>query len=118
MIGLPQEQLYAPVTWLRNEPAISTDAVVTIAAPGAGKRTVIYQIDMSYQGGTFGGGNLNVTINGVVVWKVEFEAFETTSFFFPKGLCDTTDAGLNVATVVTLTDGGADVFGIVNVCAG
>lgn len=85
-----------------HAPAADTAAVVTLAAPGVGKRHVVSKIDVSYSGTVAAAG---LTITGLdtgtyaVVWAAA-EAFHQIAFDPPLRGLD------NTAVVITATDPG------------
>jgi hypothetical protein len=94
-----------------SAPAANNAAVVTLAAPGAGRSNVVASVEWSYSAAPTGG---QLTIaNGISTWTV-YVTDGGPGFFRwepPKRYAD------NRAVTVTLAAGGAAVSGTVNVHA-
>lgn len=101
--------LILPLTKQTDLPAAATAAVVTIAAPGAGFRTVIRHIEWSYSAAPTGG-RLTITSGATTINDFDIIAGG------PGALVVDIPANLaNEAMVVTLASGGGVVVGKLNV---
>lgn len=106
MPGMLPKDLMGVIRFARHAPAADTAAVVTLAAPGADKRHVIRQIDVSYRGGTPTGAGVTIAIGGTTFWAVDLPfVADVYSFYFPWGVYDPDN--VNQEVVVTATDPGA-----------
>ena len=94
-----------PTTKQVDTPAAATAAVVTIAAPGAGYRTVIKQIEWSYNAAPTGG-NLTITSGGTPIMNFDITAAGPAAL-----VADIPANNANEAMVVTLASGAGAVVG-------
>jgi hypothetical protein len=101
-IALATTQLHAP--------AANTAAVVTLAAPGAGRQHRVWNIYWSYDVNPTAGG-LTITDGGDTVFSIAITKSGPGYVRYPQA----GEGGPNAAVVVTLAAGGAGVTGKVNV---
>jgi hypothetical protein len=92
-------------------PAVNTAAVVTYAAV-PGQRHYITGVNWSYYGGIPTGGNLTITFAGAVVFEEDINEEGPGFVTFPLPKRSPAD---NQALVITLTAGGAAVFGGISI---
>jgi len=94
-----QKSLDAESTAYTHNPAVSTAAVITVAAD-EDHEWVIDEMDASYDDPTQGAGTLIVSAGGTVIWKRQFDAVNNVGqFTFKRGL---SGGSKNEALVITL----------------
>jgi hypothetical protein len=95
-----------------NTPATNTNAVITLAAPGAGKVNVISGVAWSYSGVPTGGRLKIEDVSGTIVFDIDIVSGGPGFIPFtpPKK-----NAAANTAMIITLYAGGAGIQGKLNV---
>lgn len=95
-----------------NVPAAATNAVITLAAPGATKVNVISGVAWSYSAAPTGGRLRIEDVSGTTIFDIDITAAGPgyIPFVPPKK-----NAALNTAMIITLFSGGGAVQGKVNV---
>jgi hypothetical protein len=95
-----------------NTPAANTNAVITLAAPGAGKVNVISGVAWSYSGNPTGGRLKIEDVSGTIVFDIDIITGGPgfIPFVPPKK-----NAAANTALIITLFAGGGTIQGKVNV---
>jgi hypothetical protein len=95
-----------------NTPATNTNAVITLAAPGAGKVNVLSGVAWSYSAAPTGGRLKLEDVSGTIVFDIDITSAGPgfIPFVPPKK-----NAAANTAFIITLYAGGAGIQGKVNV---
>lgn len=99
-------QRFPIATTNQNVPSSNTNAVVTLAAPGSGKRWAFTGLYWSYSGGDPTGGRMLLTVGGVTILDIDITS--KGPGFFPTPIHQ---GGDNEAVALTLYAGGSGVSG-------